>query len=64
MAGGIVIAAPHAGSRAGTRLETVVAAVVAAALGVFLIWVVGFSAIPALHNAAHDTRHSISFPCH
>ena len=33
-------------------------------LGVFLIWGVGFSPIAALHNAAHDTRHSMAFPCH
>jgi cobalt transporter subunit CbtB len=53
-----------AGTDARTRSETGVAAVVAALLGLFLLWGVGFSHIPALHNAAHDTRHSLAFPCH
>ena len=52
------------GSEARTRSETRVAAAVAALLGLFLLWGVGFSHIPALHNAAHDTRHSLAFPCH
>jgi len=25
---------------------------------------VGFSHITAVHNAAHDYRHSMGFPCH
>jgi cobalt transporter subunit CbtB len=25
---------------------------------------VGFANIPALHDAAHDVRHTLSFPCH
>jgi len=54
----------HAGSRAAARSETLIAAVMAALLGAFLIWGVGFSPIAALHNAAHDTRHSMAFPCH
>ena len=35
-----------------------------AALGLFLIWGVGFAAPQAIHDAAHDSRHSIAFPCH
>ena len=53
-----------AGTDARTRSETRVAAVLAAMLGLFLLWGVGFSHIPVLHNAAHDTRHSLAFPCH
>jgi cobalt transporter subunit CbtB len=33
-------------------------------LGAALIFVAGFSPIEAMHNAAHDTRHSAAFPCH
>lgn len=33
-------------------------------LGAALIFVAGFSHIEAMHNAAHDTRHSAAFPCH
>jgi len=36
----------------------------AALLGVFVIGFVGFSHIPAAHNAGHDYRHSMAFPCH
>jgi cobalt transporter subunit CbtB len=36
----------------------------AALLGAFLVGGVGFSHIAAVHNAAHDYRHSMGFPCH
>lgn len=39
-------------------------AVLAMALGLFIVGVVGFSHISAVHNAAHDVRHSNAFPCH
>ncbi len=32
--------------------------------GVFLLYGVGFAMPSMLHNAAHDTRHSVAFPCH
>ena len=33
-------------------------------LGVVFIGVAGFAHYPAIHDAAHDTRHAVSFPCH
>ena len=33
-------------------------------IGIFLVFGVGLSHIAAAHNAAHDTRHAIGFPCH
>ena len=33
-------------------------------LGVFFIYGVGFAESELIHNAAHDGRHSIAFPCH
>ena len=57
-------AEPHAGLRSTARSERLIAAAMAALLGAFVIWGVGFSPIGVLHNAAHDTRHSIPFPCH
>ena len=33
-------------------------------LGTFLVFGVGFAGDHRLHNAAHDTRHAIGFPCH
>ena len=41
-----------------------VQAVLAMALGLFIVGVVGFSHISAVHNAAHDVRHANAFPCH
>ena len=32
--------------------------------GAFILFMVGFSPMPEAHNAAHDTRHSLAFPCH
>ena len=55
---------PLAGIRAAGRADALLAAFCAALLGCVLIWGVGFSHISALHNAAHDTRHSTAFPCH
>jgi cobalt transporter subunit CbtB len=54
----------RAGSRSSARSQTLMAAAVAALLGAFLVWGVGFSHIDVMHNAAHDTRHSMAFPCH
>jgi cobalt transporter subunit CbtB len=36
----------------------------AAFLGLFVVGFAGFSHISAVHNAAHDVRHSLAFPCH
>jgi cobalt transporter subunit CbtB len=33
-------------------------------LGVFTVGFVGFSHLDVVHNAAHDYRHSMAFPCH
>jgi cobalt transporter subunit CbtB len=33
-------------------------------LGSFLVWGVGLAQDARMHNAAHDTRHAIGFPCH
>jgi cobalt transporter subunit CbtB len=33
-------------------------------LGIVFIGVAGFARYPAIHDAAHDTRHAVSFPCH
>ena len=49
--------------RTSTR-EASRVALAAAALGLILLWAVGFSPVGAVHNAAHDTRHAFAFPCH
>jgi cobalt transporter subunit CbtB len=35
-----------------------------ALVGTALIFLVGFAPVSAVHNAAHDTRHTAAFPCH
>ena len=32
--------------------------------GALLVFFTGFAQSEALHDAAHDTRHGLSFPCH
>ena len=45
-------------------LSFIFQAVLAMALGLSIVGIVGFSHIDAIHNAAHDVRHSNAFPCH
>ena len=33
-------------------------------VGLTMVFAVGFSHVAVAHNTAHDTRHSIGFPCH
>jgi cobalt transporter subunit CbtB len=40
------------------------ACLVAFLIGVAMVFTVGFAHTEILHNAAHDTRHSLAFPCH
>jgi cobalt transporter subunit CbtB len=35
-----------------------------AMIGLFFVGFVGFSQMDVVHNAAHDSRHSLAFPCH
>jgi cobalt transporter subunit CbtB len=54
----------HAATPSASRSETLIGVALAALFGAFLVWGVGFWEISAVHNAAHDTRHSLVFPCH
>jgi cobalt transporter subunit CbtB len=47
-----------------TLSQRLVVAIGASILGACLVYFAGFSHIEAVHNAAHDTRHSSAFPCH
>ncbi|AOO80634.1 cobalt transporter subunit CbtB [Bosea sp. OK403] len=44
--------------------ERAKAALAALLLGSVLIFTVGFAHSSSVHNAAHDTRHTLAFPCH
>ncbi|WP_437880596.1 CbtB domain-containing protein [Pseudomonas sp. LRF_L74] len=44
--------------------QRLAAASLSVVFGAALIFFAGFSHVEAVHNAAHDTRHSSAFPCH
>tara|TARA_R110001606_G_C15121278_1_gene622129 strand:- start:35 stop:211 length:177 start_codon:yes stop_codon:yes gene_type:complete len=48
-------------ARANTDILSIT---LAAFLGLGLMFVAGFAPGSVLHDAAHDTRHAIGFPCH
>ncbi|KQN69560.1 cobalt transporter [Duganella sp. Leaf61] len=51
-------------NRLVTLREKMIPALCAAGLGAVLLFGAGFASMEALHNAAHDSRHSAGFPCH
>lgn len=48
----------HQGSTTTTSI------VFAAAAGFMLLFFAGYAQATVLHDAAHDTRHAMAFPCH
>jgi len=44
--------------------ERMATGVITLLLGVFMLYGVAFAHSDILHNAAHDTRHAITVPCH
>jgi cobalt transporter subunit CbtB len=56
--------ATTANTAAALTASRAVPIVMAMVLGAFIVGGVGFSHIEAVHNAAHDYRHSMGFPCH
>ena len=51
-------------SQASSVKNTRIIAVGTLILGLALVFLTGFSHSATIHNAAHDVRHSVSFPCH
>ncbi len=45
-----------------TSRRLIAAATLVFGLGV--VFLAGFASSAAVHNAAHDTRHAMAFPCH
>ena len=45
-------------------LKMVVAVTAAILIGTLIVATVGFAGPEVVHNAAHDLRHSLAFPCH
>ena len=60
----ISISTTQTSRKAQERAAALRAAFVALALGFSVLYVVGFSSMEEAHNAAHDYRHAMSFPCH
>lgn len=48
-------------TRADTRVASIVAVFV---IGAALLYTAGIAHATVLHDAAHDTRHAMAFPCH
>lgn len=58
------IASSQTSLSGATTAARATAALVAGLLGLFIVLGVGFAHSEAVHNAAHDSRHSVAFPCH
>ncbi|MDO8437686.1 MAG: CbtB domain-containing protein [Nitrosomonadaceae bacterium] len=50
--------------RSATWKDKILPVMLAASLGLILLYGAVFAETAALHNAAHDARHSAGFPCH
>lgn len=51
-------------SRSTVWKDKVMPVLLAGGLGLVLLYGAAFAETSALHNAAHDARHSAAFPCH
>ena len=50
--------------RVATRHSPKLFAMLALVAGLGIVFLTGFAGSATLHNAAHDTRHAMAFPCH
>jgi len=51
-------------ARAKTATSVLAQTFAALIFGMVIIYGVGFAPMGYAHNAAHDVRHSVAFPCH
>ena len=51
-------------SAVGFSASKIIPLGMSAFLGLIMVGFVGFSHLEVVHNAAHDSRHSLAFPCH
>jgi cobalt transporter subunit CbtB len=51
-------------SRVSGHLEAMRYGIAAILLGIVFIGVAGFAPLQSIHDAAHNTRHAVGFPCH
>ena len=57
-------ATANAGTTVSTKTSIRVSAALAFIFGAGLGVTTGIAGSSVLHNAAHDTRHTLAFPCH
>ena len=55
---------PTSAPLVASRTSRLVPAVAAAVIGLVVLYASAFVEAPAVHDAAHDGRHSAGFPCH
>ena len=49
----------------GTTVETGILPIVSAlVIGLGILYFTGFAQAAQVHDAAHDARHTLAFPCH
>ncbi len=53
--------AAHVGSRSDISLRSII---LTAAFGLGIMFTAGFAQSAVIHDAQHDMRHAIGFPCH
>lgn len=51
-------------TQSGAFASRLPAAALVFLMGAVFVFVTGFAHPEALHDAAHDARHAMSFPCH
>lgn len=54
----------QADTLSSVQSSSVKQALTALVFGAAVLFVVGFLPVEAAHNAAHDARHALAFPCH
>lgn len=54
----------HVSKQSSELSSSLLSAIALVLGGALIVFTVGFANIPAVHNATHDTRHAIGFPCH
>lgn len=59
-----VSSAASASQASVSRAALLPAVLLSAFVGAFVVFGVGFAHSNVLHNAAHDSRHALGFPCH
>lgn len=52
------------GYQAAVKTAVSLPSLLAIVFGVFMVFGTGFAQPTNMHNAAHDARHALTFPCH